>query len=223
MFEQQKHISFDVWKTLVTPSKEYSKLRDECISDHLKITPENAKALYGNVKRFLDKSAEIGNICMSTPNCWSLLEAMAKIKGTDLVALQSDVHDAFRKNLPTIYDEIIVSLQALKEDGYSIGIISNTNFVPGSVLRSSIFNEWNVFNDMLFSDEELIPKPNSEIFERMYANVKTIIGEDTKRSEIIHVGDNKICDGISFSLGFNFLYVKDPLDLALKLNHKEAA
>lgn len=218
MFQQAKHISFDVWKTLIMPSKEYSKLRDECIADHFKITYEEAKAVYGNTKRFLDKSAEINENCMSSPKCWQLLEAMAKIKGTNLELLQKDTHAIFKANLPTVYPELVKQVQDLVNIyGYTVGIVSNTNFIPGQVLRESIFNEWNVFSTALFSDEELVPKPNPIIFERMYEEVQENHDDFISENDIIHVGDNKICDGVASKLGFQFFYVENPTDLSEKL------
>lgn len=217
------HLSFDVWNTLLVANKQFSERRTQCISDHFKIPHEHAKSLYTQTKRFLDKSAEIAENCMSTDQCWQLLVKMAKAEDVNIPVLQADVEKEFSQNLPHVNEDIINALRKLKlETDISMGILSNTNFITGELLRKHIFNQWEVFNFELFSDETLTPKPSKEMFDLMYyqAMISTGIPVFDKR-HVLHIGDNKICDGAATKYGMNFLYVENPAHLAIELNKKE--
>lgn len=217
MFTPYKHLSFDVWNTLIEPNLTYSKLRTECISDHFEITPQSAKELYTTTKRFLDKSAEISGICMDTDSCWKLLKAMAKNDTVDLSIVQAETSALFSQNLPIVNDGIVSGLQHLKEQGFSLGIVSNTNFTKGAQLFSEIFKEWDVFNFALFSDEELFAKPNKKLFDLMLYNASVSYGSFLDTKDILHIGDNTICDGDVVKFGYGFMYVKNPVELSTHL------
>lgn len=206
-----KHISFDVWKTLINPSKEYGAKRNEIIAKHLGIELEEAKALYKSCKKFLDKSAEINGTCFSTPNCWKLL---VKISGkkVDHIPLMEECALLFSDYLPEFSSELPQELQKLREQGYTLSITSNTNFISGNVLFANIFKDWDVFSSAQFSDLHEVAKPNPEFFNVTYSKA-LLLDPTTELSEVLHVGDNLICDAECVQAGFTFAYVQNPEDL----------
>lgn len=223
-----KHISFDVWKTLINPNKSYGSARNEIIARHLDIPVQEAKDLYKMCKKFLDKSAEINGTCFSTPNCWQLLVKMSG-KKVDYLPMMNECADLFKHYLPEFDSELVKELQKLKESGYVLSITSNTNFVSGKVLFNDIFKAWDVFAYTHFSDLNEVAKPNPRFFDITYnhaafgkGTVPEQVSHDVlKRSEILHVGDNKICDAQCVDSGFQYLYVEDPADLLVKLQKEE--
>lgn len=222
-FNTYQHLSFDVWNTLLTANPLFTERRTQCISDHFKMPHVEAKQLYTQTKRFLDKSAEIGEICMSTDQCWQLLGKMAKVEGVDLAKLQAEVNVEFTQNLPFVNQDLINSLRQIKLDSnISMGILSNTNFITGETLSTHIFNQWEVFNFELFSDETLAPKPSKKMFDLMHYEAMMSTGTASfDKIHILHIGDNKICDGAATKFGMSFLHVNDPADLANKLTQTE--
>lgn len=219
------HFSFDAWNTLISSNKNFANRRTQCISDHLKISYEQANLLYRQTKMFLDYSAEIAENCMTSQKCWQLLVKMSKIENIDVPVLQSEIEYEFSKNLPHVNEDIVFALRKIKlNTNISMGILSNTNFIKGDILRENIFNYWGVFNFEIFSDEILIPKPNKEIFETMYCKAKAIVDNPFfDKSNILHIGDNEICDGAASKYGMGFLHVESPKILAIKLNKLESA
>lgn len=219
-----KHISFDVWKTLINPNKAYGSVRNDVIARHLDISVSEAKELYKMCKKFLDKSAEINGTCFSTPNCWKLLVSMSG-KKADHLAMMNESAELFKNYLPEFNPDLVSELQRLKREGYVLSITSNTNFVSGNVLFNAIFKSWDVFTYTHFSDLNEIAKPNKKFFDITYnyAAFGTLYTPDNvgknvlKRSEVLHVGDNKICDAECVLSGFQYFYVSDPEDLLQKL------
>lgn len=219
MSKKIKHISFDVWKTLINPNKEYGAKRNEIIARHLDISIEEAKALYKSCKKFLDKSAEINGTCFNTPNCWKLL---VKISGkkVDHIPMMEESALLFKDYLPHVNPELKDELKKLKDAGYPLSITSNTNFISGQVLFDTIFKDWDVFSSAQFSDLYEVAKPSRAFFNATFQKAAAI-NPDIEREEILHVGDNLICDAECVDSGFEFGYVKDPDDLLEKLKKGE--
>lgn len=214
--------TFDVWNTLIVANLEFSRLRTEAIAEAYGVTFEEAKEAYTSVKHFLDQSAEIAGICMSTPQCWKLLhstmERIRRKKGlnkawvVDHQALSAQCNELFKNNLPVFTEETKQILKGLKASGKKLGIISNTNFIPGHLLYSELFQELDVFDSVLFSDDFGHAKPNYKTFESVRYMLQR---EDDEYGQptIVHVGDNLICDAGATRAGYNFQPVDNPNNL----------
>lgn len=213
--------TFDVWNTLIKANLEFSRLRTHEIAKFYAITFDEAKEAYTSVKHFLDQSAEIAGICMSTPQCWRLLDAtinrLRRKQGLIMVdvgveQLASNCNEMFRDNLPILTEETKDVLRHLKASGKKLGIISNTNFIPGHLLYNELFKDLDVFDSVLFSDDFGFAKPNFKTFESVRYMLQR---EDDECGvpTIVHVGDNLICDGGAARAGYNFQHVTDPANL----------
>lgn len=219
---KHQFFTFDVWNTLIVANLEFSRLRTEAIAEAYGVTFEEAKEAYTSVKFFLDQSAEIASICMSTPQCWQLLdvtiERIRRKKGlnkayrVDRKALSEKCNELFKANLPILTEGTKDVLRRLKASGKSMGIISNTNFIPGSLLYSELFAELEVFDATLFSDDYGHPKPRHNTFNHIMYRLQR---EDDEHGHptIVHVGDNLICDGFAVRYGYNFQHVDNPDNL----------
>lgn len=212
-----QHITFDVWNTLIKANHEFSRIRTEAIAAAYDISFEEAKETYTSVKHFLDHAAELGGICLSTPKCWLLLDStiqrLRRKKGlepetVDTIVLSDYCNDMFRQNLPILTEGTIDVLKRLKANGHRLAIISNTNFIPGSLLFSELFEGLNVFDTAVFSDSFGHAKPNFNTFDSARYSLAR---EDDE--QICHVGDNLICDGGATRAGYSFQHVTDPDNL----------
>lgn len=217
-----KHISFDVWNTLITPSKEYGKHRNKAIARHFGVTEEEAKEAYKKCKKFLDSTAELVGFGMTVLNNWKLLEKTLGKSGTDVRMIITECDALFKEFKPTFEQELKNELIKLKDSGFTLSIKSNTNFISGKVLSEVLFNDLDVFMFQHYSDIAEISKPHYNFYalssRELYNNHDTrSIGVEN----ILHVGDNKITDGTCSVLGWNFQYVQNPQDLLIKLQNQE--
>lgn len=217
-----KHISFDVWNTLITPSKEYGKHRTKAIARHFGVTEEEAKQAYKQCKKFLDNTAELVGFGMSVLNNWKLLEKTLGKSGTDLRMIIAECDDLFEQYQPEFTQELKEELIKLKERGFTLSIKSNTNYISGQVLAKVLFNDLKVFSFQHYSDMCEIAKPHHDFYEltfgELYSNQET---RSIQLDEILHIGDNMITDGKCTVLDWKFQYVQSPQDLLVKLKKQE--
>lgn len=206
-----KAISFDVWNTLINSNKNYIHARNSVIASHLNISIEEANANYQNCKKFLDKIAEINGTCFSTLDCWKIICQMSGKNNIDPKKLMNECQILFSDFIPTYNEELVLELKKINDRGIITGITSNTNFIAGKTLYNNIFEEWNVFKTLSFSDEVLYAKPHDNIFKATYHKFNDIT--PLKPENILHIGDNKICDGGSIHSGFEFKHVENPNEL----------
>lgn len=201
---QIKHISFDVWNTLLFPNKDYSWyrtffIRKEMLNDTLDF--EYVKNKYTEIKTALDQEAEIGMKAMSVEDNWVRLcdcfvNSNFKTHEDVTKHILPHMELLFKLHPPTLPEKTISILKELKQSGYSLSIASNTNFIGGNILYDYIQQQTgNVFSFALFSDITGCSKPSHEMFSDVQKNVSEIyIPHVTYADEILHVGDNGVCD-----------------------------
>lgn len=226
----QTIITFDVWNTLIKANPEYTRHRNQLIAWAYDLDLHEAAELYTQTKFFLDQSAEIARLCMSTTDCWLMLHAnimrflrkhQMPVKEVDVPALMNQCARAFADNLPIFTQDTKDLLARLKARGHYLGIISNTNFIPGSLLYEHLFKNLDAFRSTLFSDSYGVPKPNGRIFGETKCNLEEAaaydvgVDEDTpsERLTAVHVGDNLVCDGRATRFGYDFQHCLSPDDL----------
>lgn len=211
-----KHISFDVWNTLITANPEYAKARDEIIARAANIELMVVRAVYKEVKDYLDSEAEKG-LCGSVARAWSMLGKQLKLTLSEVTEVKNQCNDAFEMFPPFFDIELAIEIKNLSKHR-SLSIKSNTNFISGRILKETcMFDKWG-FDFMHFSDHYQFCKPNSKFF-LLYQEEKNV--SELLPSEILHVGDNLICDGKCVDVGMQFCYVSSPEDLLNKLKTGE--
>lgn len=227
---EQKIITFDVWNTLIVANLEFCRLRTTEIAQAYAIEQSEAKGIYTSVKFFIDQSAEIARQCMTTTQCWELLDATvqnfrrkngeSRIE-VDLKQLRKCCDDLFVANPPILTQDTKDLLVRLKAKGHYLGIISNTNFCTGPLLFNTLFKELNVFKEAAFSDITGRPKPHSTMFTNIKRNLEDWAAfkggldedEDAPYLTAVHVGDNLVCDGRSVLFQYDFQHCLNPDDL----------
>lgn len=214
-----KAISFDIWNTILPSNKEYTRKRNEVIAHDLSVSYEEANFFYKKAKKFFDTCAESEGKCFSTPQCWQTLLEIANKNTCSHLHLMKKCQILFDDFIPTFNPELLIEIQKLKEAGLILCITSNTNFVAGETLKNSIFSRWNIFSGFTFSDEVLFAKPHHQIFKHTFQSVQKE-SPSIKPENILHIGDNLICDGGAESFGFQFQHVNNPEDFLIKLKNK---
>jgi HAD superfamily hydrolase (TIGR01549 family) len=186
-------VTFDFWSTLFTPGPEVMRLRASVLAPVLG-APEDA-VLAALVAGFDRHSAE-----WRAGRCLALHEIAA-----DLATRFVPDHDpAWVADLTELIEESALdggerlvegaaeTLAELRGAGIRLGVISDTSFSPGRVLRR-LLERAGVLGcfvpaALTFSDEVGVPKPHPRIFATALAAL------DVGPAEAAHIGDLRFTD-----------------------------
>ena len=208
-----KHASFDVWKTLIDPSPEFGVARRQLLIDTFDLPPKQVEAAYRWVKDSSDGEAEAAGVGYTSAQVYEKLMEALGLPAYDWWALRSKIEALFAKHPPIVRPGVAETLQALQTAGYGLSISSNTNFVSGACLREVVLDHLGIeWAYTLFSDQMAVAKPNP----LMWHAVKSLasLHSDAEPHQILHVGDNRICDGRCVDYGLNFYLINQPADFS---------
>lgn len=208
-----KHISIDLWMTLIRSHPEFKLKRAELIADMFGIDNMNAKEIETFVKsvdKVFDRYNEISGkkISAEIMYCKVLHKIISRdISMDDAGKLRKKVDILFGQYCPVFLNpQIPAILSQLKEDGYSLNLSSNTGFIEGKVLRKTLsdLDILQHFDFLIFSDEIQASKPSHRFFEQVYSHL------NIDKTEVLHVGDNPKSDYQGArNFGFNALLITD--------------
>lgn len=211
-----KHISFDVWNTLITANPQYTTARNTLIAEYAFTSIENAGRIYTKVKKQLDSDAERG-VCGSSAQAWLRLNMELGLPGVSLSRLQKDCFEEFEKHPPILDRNLFAALGELNVS-FDLSIKSNTNFIPGSLLLKASGLSEAPFMFAHFSDHYSMCKPDTRFFQLSLDEHSMY---EVGAHEIVHVGDNLVCDGGCVKVGMKFKHVSSPKDLLDKIKTGE--
>ena len=180
-------ISLDFWGTIATFNPEYSRARTKLLAEAFGIPEAEADARYKAIKKACDREAEEAGIAMTPLNAVERL-----VRGTSIcpVELLESLEQRARADPPLLHPEVTPLLREIKERGVVIGISSNTNFLAGRLVQSFFDIPWDF---TVYSDELGVSKPSPHFFRTaaLRAARHTSLYSN---AEVIHIGDNAICD-----------------------------
>lgn len=197
------HVSFDIWNTLIKPNPEFALARTKFIALALNLEEAYVRQAYTHVKRVVDGLAEREGKAYSTEEVYKILFAALGVTVSQRHAreIRQTVDETFNQFPPTVGNGVYELLRWLEQRRITTSIASNSNYISGSVMLPWIEGALNhVFNFALFSDLVMTAKPAPEFFEELYDCVNAdrypttchFPVQDPK--EILHVGDNEVCD-----------------------------
>jgi putative hydrolase of the HAD superfamily len=200
-----KHISLDVWNTLLIPNKEFSKRRTEFLASYFDMPVELAKIEFTATKHILDTMAMERGVSLPPFNVYVLLfNRFNSDKFDEIPTVRNKILELFKQYPPEMIKETRDELSRIYIDGkYSLGIISNTNFVSGDVLHDTLVEQSGVkFESPVFSDLVGFAKPSKGIFNIHFQGLRRFKPE-LKKENVVHIGDSAVCD-FSGAGGFGF-------------------
>ncbi len=207
-----KIISLDVWNTLISSSPEYAKEKDKYLSTELSLPIDTIRKAYQKVKNDSDKAAEQKSECLSNSGIYKKFLFLLERQDYDEMKLRHRMEKLFAKYPPHVLPKTIEYLNHLNNQGVKLSIASNTNFIRGKVLHNVILSKWRInWAFQVFSDQFNRPKPHPEFWRTVIKKAYRYVNAIPK--EIIHVGDNKICDGSCSSHNIEFQHINKPNDL----------
>lgn len=211
-----KHLSFDLWLTLIKSNPEFKSKRNLLFKEYFDIDCSLEKVT--EVVRYYDvlinNTNEKTGLNVDTFEIYCLILNALNIKideieiknladfykETELLFMQ------FKPNL--IYPQIHLLFKEIVEQEKTINVLSNTGFIKGDTLRKLInnFELDQYFSFQLYSDETGFSKPNVKMFELVYDQIKK--NKIVKKLEVLHIGDNKIADyNGAINFGYNALLI----------------
>lgn len=194
-----KHISFDLWLTLIKSNPEFKIKRNLLFKDYFEIESPIEKVsqqlrYYDVVCNTINERTGL-NIDTNEIYLFILASLDVPIQGIQLSKLEGFYTESERLFLsykPTlIYSNTKDYLKIIKSEGIGLNILSNTAFIKGFTLKKlmAFYELEECFNFQFYSDECGFSKPNKKIFDLVHKEVPHI-----DKSQILHVGDNEIAD-----------------------------
>lgn len=216
-YSKYKHISFDLWLTLIKSNTEFKKKRNLLFKDFFEVDYSIDKVT--EVVRYYDVLCnninEKTGFNIDTFEIYYFILNALNVNSNDieiekLSQFYKETEFLFMKFKPDlIYTEIELLFKEIVEQEKTISILSNTGFIKGETLRKlmSYYDLENYISFQIYSDETGFSKPNKEIFQLVYNQIESL--KSIAKKEVIHIGDNKIADyNGAIKFGFNALLIK---------------
>jgi len=184
-----RHLSFDFWNTIGVFNPLFSAARVAHFAQVMGVDEATAKAHYVFVKRFVDRQAEEtgGSYDALAIFLMTLRRVNPEASEADAAESLATVQKLALDNPPIIAPHTVSAISRMREQGCTTSITSNTNFVTGVTLRQVLDRAGVVYDFGLFSDELPYSKPSPLMFGEVRRRVPSHV-------EILHYGDNQICD-----------------------------
>lgn len=210
-----KHISFDLWLTLIKSHPLFKKKRAELIADAYNTEGLDLSQIEDFI-RTLDKKVDrhnesTGGKVPALEMYHMILKETCKDKAGEVyemaLSLEKESNDLFRTYQPELLNEnIIPILEWLSKEGYTINLSSNTGFVEADTLRIVLDNIGllRFFSFCVFSDEVKASKPSPVFFQEVYTKA------GLAKEQVLHIGDNPLTDYKGAKdFGFEALLITD--------------
>ena len=201
-YSNYKHISFDLWLTLIKSNPEFKKNRDLLFKDFFEIEQniEKVSEVIKHYDVFCNRMNEKTGLNIDTYEIYYLILNALNININDveiekLSQFYKESEALFMKFKPDlIYPKIQLLFKEIVEQEKTISILSNTAFIKGATLRKlmSHYELENYFSFQIYSDETGFSKPNPLMYQLVWNEIKKI--KTIAKTDVLHIGDNKIAD-----------------------------
>jgi len=210
-----KHISFDLWLTLIKSHPEFKTKRAEFFYSNFNVNNYSISEIFNRIKE-IDKQCDyINEKSGDKIPAIKMYEKILVNIGIPINDIDSILLDSIKKRIDNLFLEykpekltpnIDNILYILNNDGYSLNISSNTGFIESEIMLQTLFNMnlYEYFSFFLFSDEVGASKPSKFFFEQVE------IKSNVNKHEILHVGDNYSTDYLGASnFGFKAMHINN--------------
>lgn len=206
-----KHVSLDIWNTLIRPRPSYGVLRSLLLAEHFQITPEHADALY----KHCDKAVGLVE-SPDTDAIDTVIRMMHQAVGEPIATpkhLRSKLEALFVANPPRVELKVVQEMHRLTARNVTFSVTSNVGLMNGDILRQILFDQGLPLATHTFDDEVGFRKPDPMIFKVVHRNVQRTMAEQLDPGSILHIGDDAVCDIGGESLGIRCLIIEGVDDL----------
>lgn len=205
---QLKHVSLDIWNTLVKPRPSYGYLRSIMIADHLGIEPEHAEEIYKQSDKLVGLVGKPNGDAL-THVCRMLYDAAHKSYTADEIAMfRWEMENLFAANAPQIKVEVVEEIVRLHDRGITFSVTSNVGLMNGFILRDVLQKQGLPLLTHTFDDEVGYSKPSEQIFAAVIEHVQQARSDSVQPGSILHIGDDAVCDAGGEPLGIRCLIIE---------------
>jgi putative hydrolase of the HAD superfamily len=192
-----KHISLDLWNTLLISNPNFSVERVKYFSKNYlsNINNDIISKEIENIGIETDLINMSEGISIPSEKMYSKLlfkQQNLILDESELKTIYSDLELIFLKNLPFIMyniDSLKECFENLLSKDYSLNISSNTAYIKGKTLINVLekLELKQYFSFFIFSDEINFSKPSKKFFEKLLKNCGKL---KINKENIIHIGDS---------------------------------
>jgi putative hydrolase of the HAD superfamily len=213
-----RHLSFDLWMTLIKSNPVFKIKRAEYFYD--RYNPRVAELTELNrLIREIDRRCDAYNEKTGKKVPANVMYSMiltesgndaGLISGELLNDIESDMNRLFSEFSPFLLNgKIKNTLENLRNDGYTLNLASNTGFIGGNVILNILkdLNLYDYFDFFIFSDQICVSKPSAFFYDFIFDRLK----DSMSRNEVMHIGDNYHADfSGAVDYGFHAMYICRP-------------
>lgn len=195
-------VSFDLWNTLIVSNPAYKNaFYSHLYEIYLEFCPINNHKISRSsfISKFKDFDLIVDGLISNTYTHVDRKFLLGLFFRTNYeIVLSTDnlqficdlIDDLFLLHQPTLMENAFETLEYIHKKGYWITLISNTCYIPGSVLeKTDAMKKILPYLDFrIYSDQIHISKPNPKIWELAKDN-------DSQNFTYMHIGDTLETDG----------------------------
>jgi putative hydrolase of the HAD superfamily len=197
-----KHISFDLWLTLIRSNPEFKPKRDILFKDFFSID-KPIDEVTAIIRKYDVLTNSINEKVCRNFDTFEIYYLILDAAGADinkyghkeLEEYYSLSEQLLMQYKPLLLDKDIPELlKRLQENAKTMNILSNTAFIKGSSLRkiTAHYELDSYFSFQAYSDETGYSKPGTEMYQYAYDQIKNI--DNIEKHEVLHIGDNALSD-----------------------------
>ncbi|MFP5041353.1 HAD family hydrolase [Parasediminibacterium sp. JCM 36343] len=201
-YRQFKHISFDLWLTLIQSNPYHKQKRNELLIDFFNIDAELSvvSATYSKFDKLFNKVNEITGRNLDAYELWLIFLNDLQVDIKKISKAQIDAFVAATEKLFFEYPPVLIEpstphiFKRLVAEGHTLSLLCNTAFTTSVFLRK-LLDQLHIspyFSFQLYSDEMQYSKPSPQVYERMFQEVSKI--KTITKKDILHIGDNEFAD-----------------------------
>ncbi len=197
-----KHISFDVWLTLIYTNPAFKPARDALTSSFFDIK-KDLKVVTETFKHYDNCFTKVNEIVgLNLDSREMLLIILANLE-VEIEKLNHSLLDSYEKEISNLfwqYPPIFLEsnfyeiAERLVQQNISLSILSNTGFIEGKTLRAFFAHQKidHFFTFQCYSDEAGLSKPSPLFYKYAFDTILTY--KNLNKNQVLHIGDNPIAD-----------------------------
>lgn len=185
-----KAISFDLWNTLIKSNPNFAKARLDYLQTICSKSRNEINNILFDVKGEFDQLTMIHGIHYDSRFLWKIIIKRLEISTRSVIDIEEYCEGLFLDHYPQLYSSNTKGILESLARKYELYLLSNTMLIKGETLEEVLKKHgiYELFESRVFSDRILASKPHPKAFESLHIRTHLLA------SEIIHVGDNEVCD-----------------------------
>ncbi len=201
-YSKFKHVSFDLWMTLIKSHPEFKQKRAQLFRDYFEI-PKSLEEVEQSIRKFdllVNRMNELIGKNVDTFELYALIlndldVPISEMSAERFTGFYTETETLFQDYKPLlILEKLPFKLEDLHREGITMNILSNTGFIRGKNLRQLLdfYGLGQFFAFQIYSDEVSLSKPNFLIFDKVFTEISkttTLV-----KNQVLHVGDNPEAD-----------------------------